>query len=269
MLYPKGFARDRAIELGALIKHSYTQFEQRSLPVNQQSWQPAGYTMVTECKVKQPNGEVVPFGFIATKDKNVYIIFRGTRTPFEWIDDAAIKQVDYLPSWGKTTKGFNNIYSKLSQQIISALNNLQKQIPSITNIFVTGHSLGAAIADLCAPDILSHTSFKPISYTFAGPRTGDINFAKKYLTSGIVSWRIFNTEDIVTTLPLPTFDIHPSELGLDDSTVELSLKLILSNIASNLLFEHIGTPIAFTFHKETIADNHNLDNYLKNLPIQD
>lgn len=269
MLYPKGFVRDRALELGALIKHSYTQFEQRSTPATKQSWKPPQYTVVTECQLKQPSGEVVPFGFIATKDNNCYVIFRGTRTPFEWIDDVAIKQVDYLAGWGQTTKGFNDIYRKLSPQIISALNNLKKQMPSLANIFLTGHSLGGAIADLCAADILSNTSFKPISYTFGSPRTGDIDFAKKYLNSGIVSWRIFNTEDIVPTLPLPTFHIHPSELGLNDSTIELSLKLVLSNIASNLIFQHIGIPISFTFHKETIADNHNLDNYLQNLPGQD
>jgi hypothetical protein len=67
---------------------------------------------------------------------------------------------------------------------------------------------------------------------------------------------IFNTEDLVPTLPLPTIDNDPTSLGLLDTNIELVLKLFFK--PSPFLFQHVDSPVALTYQLNTVADNHNL-----------
>lgn len=211
----------------------------------------------------------IPFGFVATRGNNIYVVFRGTRTPLEWFDDVTIKQIAYIQGWGKTTLGFKAIYDELSGHIIDALQKLYQTQPN-SNIFVTGHSLGGALATLCVPDILSKTKFQnPILYTFASPRTVDVEFAKTFRDKKIEGFRIANTEDIVPTLPLSTPFLEKDLLGIARALIALGLQSSLARISNYEVFEHVGEPIHFTVQKGTIADNHNLKetyrNGLKNL----
>ena len=256
--YPPGFDRDRAIELGKLIDAAYSQFEHHSNP--QFDWNPPGYVIVTTLLAHE-NGRQLPFGFVATKGSDAYVVIRGTQQPLEWLDDATIPQISFRAGWGRTTLGFNNIYKQLSAGILATMGSLQSR--GFTEIYVTGHSLGAALAHLAAADIFIGLGIKPVSYTFSGPRTGDCAFANA-CDSHLQTWRIFNTEDIVPTLPLPTPDLKAAATGLNDSIIELSVKLLIKSGALGE-FQHLQTPIAVTFHKDTIADNHNLTNLYSSL----
>ncbi len=94
-------------------------------------------------------------------------------------------------------------------------------------------------------------------YSFSGPRTGDPIFAAKYNREVLRAWRIFNTEDLVPTLPLSTVDANPkATLGLFETNIELILKLFLKR--SPFLFQHVNEPVALTYQLNTVADNHNL-----------
>ncbi|MBS3028211.1 MAG: lipase family protein [Dolichospermum sp. DET50] len=275
MFYSEGFDLDIALELGQLINNAYQQYEQRDNDSQSQTWQPDGYTIRTTFKSKQ-NEDTVPFGFVAEKNSNVYIIFRGTRTASEWTDNAEINQTESqsIADWGesKTTAGFNDIYSELSPNIISDLKDLKK-ISAQKKIFVSGHSLGGALATLCVADILTKTNFKSTDlelYTFASPRTGNIEFATEFLSRKIYSWRIFNTEDIVPYLPLATLNLKTEAFGLQKfgekfvaNILEKVFNLPESIMGSDLTFQHIGIPIAITFQLGNIPDNHNLDKYLE------
>jgi hypothetical protein len=75
-------------------------------------------------------------------------------------------------------------------------------------IFITGHSLGAALATLAAARCLRDVALKncqPLAlYTFGSPRVGDKVFGTDL--KGMFHCRIVNDEDIVTTVP-PTVSI--------------------------------------------------------------
>jgi triacylglycerol lipase len=257
--YPPNFDKNRAVELGKLVDAAYTQYSQRATPGG--AWQPAGYQVIDVLRA-QENGVLVPFGFVATKGTDAFVVIRGTISPLEWLEDATIVPVPFAPKWGNTTRGFKGIYSQLSPTINKAIQEL-KTANAFTDLYVTGHSLGAALAHLAAADIYTQQGISPISYTLAGPRTGDSDFAAAFEQYGLQTWRIFNTEDIVPTLPLSTTEVEPVSLGLYESVSELILKTLLQHAYTNRggwSYEHITVPIAVTFQKGSIADNHNCAN---------
>ena len=72
--------------------------------------------------------EEVPIAFIATKDDNIYVVFRGTKTLSEWITDADFPMVPYVdPGGGMTEEGFTDLYKDISGQIISTVTMLKDQ----------------------------------------------------------------------------------------------------------------------------------------------
>lgn len=262
--YPPNFDKTRAVELGKLVDTAYAQYNQRATVTN--AWQPAGYELQAILEAKE-NGVLVPFGFVATKGTDTYVVIRGTLTPLEWLDDATIVPVPFALNWGNTTQGFKTIYTQLSPTIIHAIDTL-KAAGTFADLYVTGHSLGAALAHLAVADIFAQRQISAISYTLAGPRAGDPAFAAAFLHAGLQTWRIFNTEDIVPTLPLSTPDLVPANLGLDETPGEMLLKLFLQHAAVNRggwLYQHLEVPIAVTFQKGSIADNHNCTNLYSTL----
>ena len=86
-------------------------------------------------------------------------------------------------------------------------------------------------------------------YSFAGPRVGDIPFAGVFNKRVAVAWRVVNTEDIVTTVPLAT----PELFSGDVPHTPLSMVLML---AKHLNYEHVGTAVNFTTHNGSITGNH-------------
>lgn len=153
----------------------------------------------------------LPCGFVVRKDKDLFIVFRGTRTPLEWFRNSEIKQTTFDSlGRGNTTQGFSRIFTALwssIEQILSQenINTLDNNGNPTLNIFITGHSLGGALATLCAAKVKDeYKNPRPILYTFASPRVGDLEFASKFQDLQIQSFRIANTEDIVSTVPLAT-----------------------------------------------------------------
>ena len=72
-------------------------------------------------------------------------------------------------------------------------------------LYITGHSLGGALAVLAFPDLSQKVSISNVSmYNFAGPAAGDSDFVSAYegeYNSNHVSWRIVNENDLVPKLP--------------------------------------------------------------------
>lgn len=268
--YPATFDRSRAQELLALINQAYAQQSQGT------SWQPpAGYTILTVLSTKEywkiPGPvtgllqhflQPVPFGFVARKDATgeLYVVIRGTITPLEWFDDFTAQPVPFQPAgtaWGTTTQGFNTIYGDLGPQIAQVFTGLSAAAP-LAPIYVTGHSLGAALAHLAAAGITAQFKVQPTSYTFSGPRAGDPAFAAAFVTAGLTTWRMYNTEDIVPTVPPAAVQITTPNMGMQGMSL-ISQSLIKLVQLSPIGYQHIGYPIAATFHADTVADNHNQD----------
>jgi len=246
------FDVDLAVELGRLCLESYqmlTDFEngtEFTLPapftLQMQFLTPEHYPGETE-------SSEVPIAFVATSGDAIYVVFRGTKTISEWISDATFTQVPYAPvsGGGKSETGFSEIYANIRDGIIEEVNALA-QSSTYTDLFVTGHSLGAALATLAAPDLARATRFtSPVLYNFASPRSGDPVFAA-LVDELPTSWRIANTWDEVPKLPP-------------------AVAVVFVDGKSELFFyEHIDSEYSVTFggpirSVEDLENNHAMCNY--------
>lgn len=205
-----------AVELGWLCLQSYqmlTDFEQ-----GDSFALPAPYTLreqflTPEHWPGEDGSDPVPIAYVATAGEAIYVVFRGTKTIAEWISDATLNQVpyDFVSGGGASEAGFTAIYASIRSAIVETVNALAAG-GAYDALYVTGHSLGAALATLAAPDLARQTAFDaPVLYNFASPRTGSPTFAA--LVDALpTSWRVVNTYDEVPMLPHPvTVIYHGSE----------------------------------------------------------
>ena len=265
MYYPAGFDRSRAIQLAELIKQAYNQLD--AFEKNEE-WDLKGdYSLVTELHyfgVQAVSGKAVashfdkelgqfaksifqkkkglPIGFIACSASEVFLIFRGTMTVSEWLNDYSVSLTPYpYGAFGNVHSGFIKTYGIFRKTIHDALSGLGPE----KRLYIAGHSLGAALATLAVPDIATLAVFASTSvYTYASPRVGDKTFAAEYnrLTKGR-SFRIANTCDLVGSIPFPV-----PFLGIIGA-----------------YFTHVDDPVEFTVQEEDVDKNHDVETYLKAL----
>lgn len=136
-------------------------------------------------------------GFIARKGSEVLLSFRGTKGTSDWIAN-----LDFLKTrtdYGKVHTGFLKAYEAVRDTILA-------EIFSVPNhkIFITGHSLGGALACIAAADIaeLGHGDKINGIYTFGQPRTGNSAF-KKFIKTNFQDqmFRFVYDDDIVPRIP--------------------------------------------------------------------
>jgi len=106
MYLPPGFDKAIALEAAGLVNQAYQQFEnfQRGTP-----WALQGnYDSLGNLHAK-PEGLFArdePFGFVAPNKTSgvVFVTFRGTQSPEDWLTDFTLPQVAH--PWGQVEKGF-------------------------------------------------------------------------------------------------------------------------------------------------------------------
>ena len=159
----------------------------------------------------------------------LWIVFRGTQTKQEWIQDFDWAQVSVNSSSTLILahRGYVNIYNALKTQIQTAVNTFYTNNKD-GDVIICGHSLGAGVALVCAHEFsgivqssrfnvhtaLNHTRANtdvvkiPYVYVFAPPRTGNPAFVTSLVTKFDKNlYAIANDSDIVPTLP---FAVQPN-----------------------------------------------------------
>lgn len=133
--------------------------------------------------------------FLAKNDEFVVLSFRGTQ-PDKWEDIRTdlralkLKTVD-----GKVHVGFKNAFDDVKDAITEELRKHLGEMP----LYITGHSLGAALATVAVQEIEEEFNDQVAAcYTFGSPRVGDGKYEKSIK---VPFYRIVNTIDIVTMIP--------------------------------------------------------------------
>ncbi len=257
----KGFDKETALFLINADIYAYTQFCNPDKPSEFPSAVENGQLLYWH-ELFNIFNKKMPCGYIAEikppshdKTNRVIIAIRGTEKMEEWVADLDYTQTDvFIPSLKQRVKIHTGFWDTFTKTATHHTLSLQKQIHQYLNktkpdeIYVIGHSLGASVSTLILFDlILSYPGTKIISYTIGSPRVGDRAFASameelaKNPANHFVSWRIVNTEDIVTTVPLPHFrEFNYSHLNNPQTAFPNTL----------------GT-IDFTENLASVTDNHN------------
>ncbi len=145
--------------------------------------------------------------FVAWQSTHAILIFRGTE-PTSYQDlltDSRFKLVGWN-GVGKVHQGFRDAFEELhSDQGLAAFLASLGDIP----VFITGHSMGGALATLAASRYPSSRAL----YSFGAPRAGDRSFVQSVR---IPSFRVVNRTDLVVDVPpyvrgITSFD-HSGEL---------------------------------------------------------
>lgn len=145
--------------------------------------------------------------------ENIVVSFRGSSNIPNWISNLNFpKEAKYPKCNGcKVHRGFYHAWDSVRERVVAEVRRLHKIQPT-AQIFVTGHSLGAALAVLCAAELgASKQSLGfPIEgvYTYGEPRVGNQAFHDFYNTGTKVSWRITHWKDPVPTLPPAALGFH-------------------------------------------------------------
>ncbi len=142
-------------------------------------------------------------GIVARSDKVILAAFRGSESKADW--NANLQAVkDPGPLGGGVHEGFQDAFHAATFDIGNAIGRLRD---NNQQVWITGHSLGGALAVLLAATLsdAGPSARIPVSglYTFGSPRVGDKRFAKKFdqALKG-VNFRVVNLADLVPHLPV-------------------------------------------------------------------
>lgn len=193
-----------------------------------------------------------------------YIAFRGTASISEAFADLTYDQVPFTEvtisppaECGCQTgsqilihDGFYSIYTQVRDTIYNSLLSLPN---SVKTLYISGHSLGGALANLLALDVGSNLArYQDIRvYTYASPRVGNPAFAKTLSSLSNITqfYQIRNEDDVVPTFPL---SVSPSQ----------STDSVYPN---PWLYQDAGIPIYFRDNRGSIVNNHILQGYQLNV----
>jgi len=155
--------------------------------------------------------------YLLSNDTFSILVFRGTesrRRPGQkdYRDIVADVKADanlvLVPSGGqgKVHKGFSDALDEVWADVLPKLEALESEGRPI---WITGHSLGAALATLAAYRFGRARAL----YTFGSPRVGNPEFAADFRTP---AYRFENNNDIVCKVPTPPLYQHVGELKYID-----------------------------------------------------
>ena len=199
---------------------------------------PNGFNIIE--RVTYSNNKSSDFGLIMIdKNQRLWIIFRGTQTYNDILNDIQYSQVPYKGN-NNVHKGFYKLFKSLSEQIFKTID-----LCNPTQIIITGHSLGAAIATLTAIEVHAqypHIQLKGVG--FASPRVGDRGFVKSFNNIDSIEWTsIINIEDIVPQLP----------------------RAIINTSSGVEMYQHVGKIRIFSTNNGSILLNHLIPTYRASL----
>ncbi|CAL9109668.1 unnamed protein product [Musa acuminata var. zebrina] len=177
-----------------------------------------------------------------TGRREIYVVWRGTMRPFEFLEDLTISLVPFDPDNQdvKVVQGWNDIYTlkdsgsqfpcnatSAREQLLSKLSELVELYKNESlSIVCVGHSLGGALAILSSFDIVNkglskiegkEEYFPVCAVVFENPKVGNKAFNERFeKLPNLRALRVRNTWDIVPYWPLPTdYVVTGSVLDID------------------------------------------------------
>lgn len=149
---------------------------------------------------RQSGFAIVGKGKAAPYKSAVAVAFRGTQTSFDWLSNSNTRTVT-VENQTQAHKGFYDIFNSMRPALEQQLNPLLRG-NSRSIVHCTGHSLGAALAQLAAIWIKKFYGNRVALYTFGAPRVGLKSFAMQAPGSIDVSYRCVHGDDPVPLAPV-------------------------------------------------------------------
>ena len=122
-------------------------------------------------------------------DKRICVVFRGSESTKDWFYDLKIQK--------------HNLKDDIwVHKILTSVKQIVDEHPDFS-LYVTGHSLGAALATLCGFMFSQELKTQITVVSFASPRVGNAEWKNAFEKQhNLVHYRIANNRDIVTAFPM-------------------------------------------------------------------
>ncbi len=141
-------------------------------------------------------------GFWCVSGEVALMAFRGTSTPGQWLRD--VRFIPIESEWGRVHAGFKGGIEIVEADLLA----FEKAAVDAKHFWVTGHSLGGALAVMAAAH-LKRRGIGAALYTYGQPRVGLSGFADRFeqeLSDKLI--RFVNQSDIVPRVPPGIFYRH-------------------------------------------------------------
>ncbi len=189
----RSYSRKNALCLGMAAQLAYKTEQEARLET--EGWGFSEFKFLSERETQ---------AFFACNDQTILLSFRGTEPTKlkDWMTDVDIDLVG--GPGGKVHEGFINALSYVWRDIWSFIRSSRGR----RTLWVTGHSLGAALATLTVAKLRLEKD-EPVNglYTFGQPRTGDGEFARHFNADfSAQAFRYVHNNDIVLTWSCP--EVH-------------------------------------------------------------
>uniref|UniRef100_A0A6C0JYL3 Fungal lipase-type domain-containing protein n=1 Tax=viral metagenome TaxID=1070528 RepID=A0A6C0JYL3_9ZZZZ len=172
-------------------------------------------SFIVDSILYDPKTDLQGYTGILKSTRTIYVVFRGSSSKLNWVADFEVTKRNYdtYPECEcKVHRGFYDATKNLKDQVINSMKILKEQT-GFSNVIVTGHSLGAAIAQLMGME-LSAVNIKNKIYNFGQPRIGDKKYARFVNSISEELVRFTHYKDIVPHVP-------PMEMGYLHSCREI------------------------------------------------
>jgi hypothetical protein len=198
------------------------------------------------------------FALVAREDHNIVLAFRGARNLPNFMTGVNVR---LAPAYGgKVHQGFLHAWATVRGPIVSLLDQWHTDH---RRLWLTGHSLGGALATLAAVDLKGQGRPVQEVVTFGAPRVGDAAFAQGYQVPTV---RFVNHHD-----PVPWVPPHLEQVGQqwcflpDGRLVEKVSRwqLLLENALSYAMNRNWAETLAQQM-RQSVA-NHLMTTYLEKL----
>ncbi|KAF8356075.1 hypothetical protein PRIPAC_97698 [Pristionchus pacificus] len=151
------------------------------------------------------------FTFVDDKHSIIGISFRGSNNPAQMaveIQETAFQpKVDFVEG-GQVSKYFNDAFRSVwDGGLEEEVSYLIMTYPDY-DLWITGHSLGGALASLATAEIISMDLFdksRIFLYTFGQPRIGDQMYADVHDKLVKESYRVVHGRDLIVHAPAPVY----------------------------------------------------------------
>lgn len=174
-----------------------------------------------------------------TKEDGAMILaFRGTESLKDWMSDVDIHLVN--GPVGKVHEGFQCALNTVWRTLWKFLND--KFVRGQRSLWITGHSLGAALATLATAKIRLEQGH-PVSglYTFGCPRVGNDEFSRAFDQDfWAKTYRFVNNNDVVPRIPFRLLNYrHVGTFKYFDHTGKVNDKITWDKILLDRIQGHI------------------------------
>ncbi len=206
--------------------------------------------------------------FLASNDTAIILTFRGTELTVlrDWFVDGKDELIPSVEK-GHIHRGFNEALGFIWNDLFKSLSDLINGADNNLKLWITGHSLGGALAVLAVDRLTAQHMDVQGLYTYGQPRVGDQDFVNNFNEKmGGLAFRFVNDGDIVPQVPYPPGYAHADAEAFFDNkgtlyTSDIFLHEIIS-ISEDVALRSLETA---TSKNPTGVEDHFMDYYIQKI----